>query len=133
MDVLRNLFGNLSSGIIRLLVTVGILGATYLFIIKPILDTTDNAINRSFNSFGPNSAFQKNLHNSLNQSFGNTGSSGNNIQRQVQKAIRDVNRQVNKQIRHSGTGTVQTQKLLNCLKGASGNVQKVQACTKKFT
>jgi hypothetical protein len=29
MDILRNLFGNLSAGIIRLLVAVGILAAAY--------------------------------------------------------------------------------------------------------
>ncbi len=41
MDVLRNLFGNLSAGIIRLLVTVGILAAVYFFIVRPTLDTTE--------------------------------------------------------------------------------------------
>ena len=35
MDILRNLFGNLTSGLIRLLVTVGILAAAYFFIVKP--------------------------------------------------------------------------------------------------
>ena len=58
MDFLRNLFGNLTSGIIRLLVTVGILAAAYFFIVKPVLKTTDNAIdsaNKSFEkSFGTN-------------------------------------------------------------------------------
>ena len=34
MDILRNLFGNVTSGIIRLLVAVGVLGAAYLFIVK---------------------------------------------------------------------------------------------------
>ena len=42
MDILRNLFGNLTSGIIRLLVTVGILAAVYFFIVKPVLNTTED-------------------------------------------------------------------------------------------
>ena len=37
MDILRNLFGSLTSGIIRLAVTVGILAAAYFFIVKPVL------------------------------------------------------------------------------------------------
>ena len=46
MDILRNLFGSLTSGIIRLLVAVGILAAAYFFIVKPVLKTTDKAIER---------------------------------------------------------------------------------------
>ena len=72
MDILRNLFGNVTSGIIRLLVTVGILAATYFFIVKPVLDTTENvsdtvnssiqSANESFKqSFGPNSETEKAL------------------------------------------------------------------------
>jgi hypothetical protein len=41
MEVLRNLFGNLTAGIIRLLVTVGILVAVYFFVVRPTLDTTE--------------------------------------------------------------------------------------------
>ena len=51
MDILRNLFGSLTSGIIRLLVTVGILAAAYFFIVKPVLNTTDNAIDSANKSF----------------------------------------------------------------------------------
>ena len=43
MDILRNLFGNVTSGIIRLAVAAGILFCAYLFIVKPVLDTTDEA------------------------------------------------------------------------------------------
>ncbi len=44
MDLLRNLFGNLTSGIIRLAVTAGILFLVYLFLLKPVLDTTTEVI-----------------------------------------------------------------------------------------
>ena len=72
MDILRNLFGNVASGAIRLLVAVGILAAAYFFIVRPVLDTTENvsdtvnssiqSANESFEqSFGPNSEAEKAL------------------------------------------------------------------------
>ena len=51
MDILRNLFGSLTSGIIRLAVTVGILAAAYFFIVKPVLKTTSDAIKTTNDSF----------------------------------------------------------------------------------
>ncbi len=55
----------LANNLIRLLVTVAILGAVYLFAIKPILDTTDNAfdsvggqIDRAFGPGGLQSEIQ---------------------------------------------------------------------------
>ena len=40
--------GTVINPIIRIIVVVAILGATYLFIVKPVLDTTNNA----FEEFG---------------------------------------------------------------------------------
>lgn len=39
-------------GLIRLLVTVAILAAIYLFILRPILDTTNNTIDKAFDGGG---------------------------------------------------------------------------------
>ena len=72
---ISNLFGNLASGVIRLAVAVGIIAATYLFLVKPVLHTTDNAINKSF---GP----------------GGIGG----IQRQIDHAINSANGQVRRQV-----------------------------------
>jgi hypothetical protein len=47
MDLLRNLFGNVTSGIIRLAVTAGVLFLCYLFLVKPVLDKTDEVIRSS--------------------------------------------------------------------------------------
>ena len=44
VDLLRNLFGNLTSGIIRLAVFAGMLLLLYLLIVKPVLKTTNDAI-----------------------------------------------------------------------------------------
>ena len=79
MDVLRNLFGNLSAGIIRLLVTVGILAAVYFFIVRPTLDTTEKI------SHEVNVNVQKGL-----KEAGDIG-----------KTIEDVNRQVQREIKKS--------------------------------
>ena len=68
---------------IRLLVTVGILAAAYFFIVKPVLSTTDKAIDSA------NQSFEK--------SFGVQGADITDIS----KTIEDVNRQVQREIRRS--------------------------------
>jgi len=115
MDVLRNLFGNLTSGIIRLAVTVGILAAVYFFIVRPVLDTTNNAID------------------SANQSINGP----NGISRQIQRSINQTNRQVQRSVNHSlnqaqRQGGHDPQKLLRCVQRAHQNVNRIQACTRRF-
>jgi len=117
MDILRNLFGSLTSGIIRLLVTVGILAAAYFFIVKPVLKTTDKAID------GANQSFEK--------SFGIKGADITDIS----KTIEDVNRQVKREIKrsfHVAEKEGNPKRLVKCIKRSHGNVQKIQRCTVKF-
>ena len=60
MEFLRDLFGNLTSGIIRLVVTVGVLAAAYFFIVKPVLHTTENVSDTVNNSIeSANESFEK--------------------------------------------------------------------------
>ena len=105
MEVLRNLFGNLTSGIIRLLVAVGVLGAAYLFIVKPVLHTTDHAIdsaNKSFEkSFGP--------HGSVNF---------DDISRAIETA------------KHHSSGN--PRKLIKCIQNSRGDVNRIQRCTIRY-
>jgi len=120
MDILRNLFGNLSSGLIRLAVTVGILGAVYLFIVRPVLDTTNNAIDSANKSF--------------EQSFGDGQGS---ISRQIQRSINQTNRQVkhavNRSLRHTRRrGGHDPQQLLRCVERAQQNVRRIQACARRY-
>jgi hypothetical protein len=115
MDILRNLFGNVSSGIIRLAVTVGILAAVYFFIVKPVLNTTEN-VNDSFNktfetSFGPHSETSKALRNANKQ-----------VQIQITRAVH--------QAHHVAGGD--PVKLLHCVEAAHGDVNKMQRCTVRF-
>ena len=117
MDILRNLFGSLTSGIIRLLVTVGILAAAYFFIVKPVLKTTDNAIDSA------NQSFEK--------SFGVHGVDITD----VSATIEDVNRQMKREIRrsfHAAKNDGNPRRLVRCIQRAKGDVHRIQRCTVKF-
>ncbi len=115
MDILRNLFGSFTSGIIRLLVAVGVLAASYIFIVKPVLKTTSDTFKEA------NKSFEK--------SFGGNGFDD------IGKSIEDVNRQVRIQIRHS-FHTAQKhgspKKLVRCIRRANGDVHRIQRCTVKY-
>jgi hypothetical protein len=115
MDILRNLFGNLTSGIIRLLVTVGILAAAYFFILKPILKTTDTAI--------------KSTDNVFEKSFGGDGLDN------LGHALQDVNKQVQAEVRrsfHAARKHGNPKKLVHCVERADGNAHKIRRCAVKF-
>ncbi len=105
MDILRNLFGNLTNGIIRLAVAAGILFCAYLFILKPVLDTTNKAIESS----------------GLNQIGKSLENLGPQIERQVKHSFRVAKRQ-------GGS----PQKLLVCVKRADQDVGKIERCTRRF-
>jgi methionine aminopeptidase len=114
--MLRNLFGNFVGGLISLLVGVGILAAAYFFVVKPVLNTTEHAIdsaNKSFEkSFGPGADL--------------TDISG---------TIESVNRKVRREIRksfHSAEKNGNPNKLVKCVQRAHGDVHKIQRCTVKF-
>jgi hypothetical protein len=115
MDVLRNLFGNLTAGIIRLLVTVGILAAVYFFVVRPALDTTEKI------SHEVNVNVQKGFQQS---DLGD-----------INKTIDDVNRQVQREIKKSYRASKQqgdADKLINCIQRAHQNVNKIQRCSERF-
>jgi Tfp pilus assembly protein PilO len=116
MDVLRNLFGNVTAGIIRLLVTVGILAAVYFFVVKPALDTTEN-ISREVN---------ENVRKGFEQPTNVTN---------INKTINDVNRQVQREIKKSLRASKQqgdADKLIRCIQRANQNVNRIQRCSERF-
>jgi hypothetical protein len=117
MDILRNLFGSLTSGIIRLLVTVGILAAAYFFIVKPVLKTTDKAIDSA------NHSIEKTFH-----------VNGADIT-DINGTIDDVNRRMQRQIRrsfHTAKKEGDPRRLVKCIQRSHGDVQKIERCTVKF-
>ena len=125
MEFLTNLFGNLTSGIIRLAVTVGILAAVYFFIVKPVLHTTEHTVDTT------NKAFEK--------SFDSSTFDTKAIEEKVNKTIEDVNKQVQVEVEHSfhatkaqGGGLKKQEKLLHCVQRANGNVKRMERCTRRF-
>jgi hypothetical protein len=116
MEILRNVFGVFTSGVVRLLVSVGILAAVYFFIVKPVLHTTDNAINSA------NESFEK--------SFGGKGGLG-----EIGKTFESVDREVQRQIRrsfHTAKTNGNPHRLVHCIQHAHGDVNRIQRCTVKF-
>jgi Tfp pilus assembly protein PilO len=112
MDILRNLFGNLTAGIIRLLVTVGILAAVYFFVIRPALDTTEK-ISHEVNV---------NVQQSLKEAH--IGKTIENVDRQVQREIK-------RSIRHAPSHSA-ADKLLRCIQRAHQNVHKIEHCNDRY-
>jgi predicted PurR-regulated permease PerM len=124
MEFLQQLFGNLTSGIIRLGVAVGILAAVGIFIVKPILDTTNHAVDSS------NKIFEK--------SFESSNIDTKAIEEKINKSIEEVNGQVQVQVEHSfhtakiHGGDKRTEKLLHCIQRANGNVHRIERCSKRY-
>ena len=122
MDILRNLFGNVTSGIIRLLVTVGILAAAYFFIVKPVLDTTENVSNTVNDSI-----------RSANESFG-TQLDLTDIDKTIENANKQVQIQIQRSFRQAKKRGAKNdpQKLIRCIQHAAGDVNRIQRCTLRY-
>ena len=121
MEFLSTVFGNLTSGIIRLAVTVGILAAVYFFIVKPVLHTTEHTVDSA------NKAFEK--------SFDSTDFDSKGIEEKVNKTIEDVNRQVQVEVKrsfHASKVHGSPEKLLHCVQRANGNVHRIERCTRRY-
>ena len=115
MDILRNLFGSVTSGIVRLLVTVGILAAAYFFIVKPILDTTETISSET--------------NDSIQKSFENSGFD------EIDVTLENVNRQVERQLQQSLKASKRhgnVNELRRCMERSTGNVRRVRHCAKKY-
>lgn len=105
MDLLRNLFGNLTSGIIRLAVTAGVLFLCYLFIVKPVLKTTNDAIKST--------------------GFDQIGKS-------IEGVSKEVKRQVHRSFEVTKKRGGNPQKLVHCVQRAIGDVKRIERCTRRF-
>ncbi len=116
--MLRNFLGNLSSGVIRLLVAVGI------FIVRPALDATKQISRES------NETFQR----SFNQGFGKNGAGLEDVNKTLRKVNETVEREIKKSMRFAEkhTSVASPKKLVHCIQRADGNVHKIQRCTVKF-
>ncbi len=114
-------FDNFSSGVIRLIVAVGILAAVSIFIVKPILSTTNHtvdSVNKSVeNAFKESAAMQK------------------SIEAEVNKSVEDTDKQVQRQVErstHAAKGSATSEKLLHCIQRAHQNVRRIERCTRRY-
>jgi hypothetical protein len=104
VDLLRNLFGNLTSGIIRLAVFAGMLLLLYLLIIKPVLKTTTDAIHST----------------GLDQ-----------IGKSMEGVSTEIKREVHRTFEGASPGG-QRKKLVHCVQHAEGNAHRIERCTRRF-
>jgi hypothetical protein len=117
MDILRNLFGNLTSGIIRLLVTVGILAAAYVFIVRPVLDTTSDAIKEA------NKSLEKNIDVSGLPGLDDVvvdANAGANLSRELQRSFARAQKRG------------ELRQLNRCIQRAAGDIPRIRACARRF-
>jgi hypothetical protein len=105
MDILRNLFGNVTSGIVRLAVAAGVLFLCYLFIVKPVQQATTDAIHST--------------------GLDRIGKSLEDVGPQIQGEVRRTFHAVKAQ---GGD----PQRLVKCVKRAHQDVKKIERCTRRF-
>jgi hypothetical protein len=107
----------LANNLIRLIVSVAILGAVYLFAIKPILDTTNHAFDSVNDSF--NSAFDDVGIDNVDVNKLKNGDFGA-VQQQIKQAGLDQQQQN------------QALKLLHCVQRVQPDTTKMEACSERF-
>ena len=96
----------LARSLIRLIVTVAILAAVYLFLVRPILDTTNNTVNKAFDSFGG-------IENSLDTAFKDAG--------------------IDNPPNLSGVGKTDAERVLDCVRRVQPDAARMQKCAERFT
>jgi hypothetical protein len=106
--------GTIINPIIKIVTTVAILAAVYFFMLKPILDTTENTISQSFGTINPQVE---------------------DTNDQIRQALRQATRQTNQQFEQINVAQQtdslrDAQRLLGCIQRADGNVDRIQACSR---
>jgi len=108
--------GTFLSPLIKVVTTVAILAAIYFFIVKPVLETTENVSNNvsdSFQGFGEIEGF-------------------NQVAPQTQQDLRKAEK-IQEDIQSSSQAQIEeANKLLNCIGEASGDVAAIERCNQKF-
>lgn len=110
-----NIFGSLTSAVIRLAVTAATILLVYFFILKPILKTTEN-VSGGFNA---DESIQKVL-DSVSETL---SGEGNGIQQQIERQLRGLN---------SDGKSRRAERLLRCVQNAAGDSDRMQRCARRF-
>ncbi|MGK2955063.1 MAG: hypothetical protein ACSLFI_05260 [Solirubrobacterales bacterium] len=108
-----NLGGTLVNTVVRLVILFATLALVYLFIIKPVLSTTENV------SKGINGNIS-NVMDDVNEAFEESNQAGGYDEVQIKRRITTVN------------GKDQ-QRLLKCVQNANQNINRIQRCAAKFS
>ena len=103
--------GTVINPIIKIVTTVVILGAVYLFFVKPALDTTEDITDAAFES-----------SNSIQQQ----------IQEDLRKSFQDVPNFNVPQVSGLPQSSKQLEKLGDCVTAASGDIDRVTRCMERF-
>ena len=101
--------GTFLNPLLKVVATVAILAATYFFIVKPILDTTEGTIDRAFDE---SANIQKSVQPSIKQAH-QAGPAAGRRQRRV-RGHRAVAKQA--------------ERIQSCVADAAGDVNALQAC-----
>jgi hypothetical protein len=117
-----------TSSVLRLAVGVGVLAAAYLFIVKPVLDTTDKALETAG---GFNQTLNANIQQSVQQSNVNPNV-GRQIRRSIRRANHQIQRQLNRDLNRTASNRRRQRHLLRCVQHANGNVSRIQRCARRF-
>ncbi|MBK8293778.1 MAG: hypothetical protein IPK93_03010 [Solirubrobacterales bacterium] len=123
-----NVGGTLLNTVVRLVVLFATLALVYLFIIKPVLHTTEVGIKSA-------SDFSNNITNSINVQNDETYK---NAMKQMNKSLKQANLPgttksvvITKNGKTNVKGFNQS-RLLNCVQNANQNINRLVRCNKKF-
>jgi hypothetical protein len=102
--------GTFINPLLKIITVVAVLGATYLFIVRPVLDTTEEV--------------SSNINDSVSQSLESTN-------QQIDKALEQSGAAQTVEIPQSSQNSLkEANRLLDCIQRANGNVDKIQRCNR---
>jgi hypothetical protein len=108
---------NLAMRLIGLVTTVLVLGAAYLFIVKPVLDTTNNA----FDS----------VNDTISNSFDDVGLGDVSVSDLQKGDFGDIQKQI-KQAGLDNQDQRRAERLLHCVQRVQPDTTKMQNCAERF-
>lgn len=103
--------------LIGLITTIVVLGAVYLFFVKPVLDTT----NKAFDS----------VNESIDTAFDDVGISGVDVDEIKSGDFSSIEDQIN-DAGLSNKEQRRAEKLLNCIQRVQPDTDKMQACANRY-
>lgn len=116
--MLFNIFGSLTSGLIRLAITAATILLVYFFILKPILATTENVTGATGDG-----QVQRVL-DSVSEALGGQGAEA--VKRQIENQLRGVDST------NTAADKRTARRLLRCIENSGSNADRMRRCAKRF-